>query len=204
MGRRARILRCLITVCVLMWPPSAKLSRSAPAVLNGRCRGRLDMSRFTCTWTVSNIPRLTKTLPFPPLNLPPSLTLPNPSVLPLFFPTLKPLDYQIISVCANESWFFVCSVSSFIFYWFGIVCWWRNVNCERFMGRRTPWWWRRLITVCVLMWPPSAKLSRSAPAVPPPPSGSATTHKTFTVDITSSTCSIWLVTWSFGVNYSHM
>jgi hypothetical protein len=35
----------------------------------------------------------------------------------------------------------------------------------------------------------------------PPPSGnaSATTHKTSTVDITSSPCSIWLVTWSFGV-----
>ena len=31
-----------------------------------------------------------------------------------------------------------------------------------------------------------------------------TTHKTSTVDITSSTCSIWLVTWSFGVDYSHM
>ena len=30
-----------------------------------------------------------------------------------------------------------------------------------------------------------------------------TTHKTSTVDITSSTCSIWLVTWSFGVDYSH-
>jgi hypothetical protein len=40
----------------------------------------------------------------------------------------------------------------------------------------------------------------------PPPSGnaSATTHKTSTVDITSSPCSIWLVTWSFGVDYSHM
>jgi hypothetical protein len=40
----------------------------------------------------------------------------------------------------------------------------------------------------------------------PPPSGNAstTTHKTSTVDITSSPCSIWQVTWSFGVNYSHM
>jgi hypothetical protein len=28
-----------------MWPPNAKLPRSAPAVLNGRCRARLDMSR---------------------------------------------------------------------------------------------------------------------------------------------------------------
>ena len=44
---------------------------------------------------------------------------------------------------------------------------WRNVNCGRFMGRRAriPWWWRRLITVRVLMWPPNAKLPRSAPAV---------------------------------------
>jgi hypothetical protein len=42
--------------------------------------------------------------------------------------------------------------------------WWRNVNCGRFIGC-IPWWWRRLITVCVLMWPPNAKLPRSAPAV---------------------------------------
>jgi hypothetical protein len=43
----------------------------------------------------------------------------------------------------------------------------RNVNCGPFMGRRAhiPWWWRRLITVRVLMWPPNAKLPRSAPAV---------------------------------------
>jgi hypothetical protein len=48
MGRRARIpwwWRRLITVRVLMWSPNAKLPRSAPAVLNGRCRARLDMSR---------------------------------------------------------------------------------------------------------------------------------------------------------------
>jgi hypothetical protein len=40
----------------------------------------------------------------------------------------------------------------------------------------------------------------------PPSSGnaSATTHTTSTVDITSSPCSIWLVTWLFGVDYSHM
>jgi hypothetical protein len=73
MGRRTRIpwwWRRLITVCVLMWPPNAKLPWSAPAVLNGRCRGHLDMNRSsrrrfmrsTCTWTVSNIPRLTKML----------------------------------------------------------------------------------------------------------------------------------------------
>ena len=30
-----------------MWPPNAKLPISAQAVLNGRCRARLDMSRFS-------------------------------------------------------------------------------------------------------------------------------------------------------------
>ena len=73
MGRHTRIpwwWRRLITVRVLMWPPNAKLPWSAPAVLNGRCRAHLDMNRSsrrrfmrsTCTWTVSNIPRLTKML----------------------------------------------------------------------------------------------------------------------------------------------
>jgi hypothetical protein len=38
--------RRLITVRVLMWPPNAKLPRNAPAVLNGRCRACLDMSRY--------------------------------------------------------------------------------------------------------------------------------------------------------------
>jgi hypothetical protein len=52
---------------VLMWPPSAKLPRSAPAVLNGRCRARLDMSRSSLGVVLRglpalNIPRLTKTL----------------------------------------------------------------------------------------------------------------------------------------------
>jgi hypothetical protein len=48
MGRRARIpwwWKRLITVRVIMWHPNAKLPRRAPAVLNGRCRTRLDMSR---------------------------------------------------------------------------------------------------------------------------------------------------------------
>jgi hypothetical protein len=48
--------RCLITVCVLMWPPSAKLPRSAPAVLNGRCRARLDMSRSSLCVVLRGLP----------------------------------------------------------------------------------------------------------------------------------------------------
>jgi hypothetical protein len=72
-------------------------------------------------------------------------------------------------VFANENWFFFCRVLSFIIYCdqSNRVWRWRNVNCERFIGRRAriPWWWRRLITVSVLMWPPNAKLPRSAPAV---------------------------------------
>jgi hypothetical protein len=35
-------VRVLMTV---KWPPNVKLPRSAPPVLNGRCRARLDMSR---------------------------------------------------------------------------------------------------------------------------------------------------------------
>jgi hypothetical protein len=65
MGRRAHIpwwWGRLITVRVLMWSPHAKLPRSAPAVLNGRCLSRRRFASSTCTWTVSNISRLTKTL----------------------------------------------------------------------------------------------------------------------------------------------
>jgi hypothetical protein len=73
MGGRARISRwwrSLITVRELMSPPNAKLPRSAPTVLNGRCT-RLDMSRSSLGvvlqglpargWSVT-FPRLTKTL----------------------------------------------------------------------------------------------------------------------------------------------
>jgi hypothetical protein len=50
--RRARIpwwWRRLITVRMLMWPPNAKLPWSAPAVLNGHCRARLNMRSFFVT-----------------------------------------------------------------------------------------------------------------------------------------------------------
>jgi hypothetical protein len=68
MGRRARIpwwWRRLITVRVLMWPPNAKLPRSAPAVLNGRCRGRLDMSRSSLSVVMWGLPARGRSVTFP-------------------------------------------------------------------------------------------------------------------------------------------
>jgi hypothetical protein len=110
-----------------MWPPSAKLPRSAPAVLNGRCRARLDMSRSSLGVVLRGLPARGRSVTFPV---------------------------------------------------------WR----KRCIGRTMMEW-------LTLKW--SATLSPSGNA-------SATTHKTSTVDITSSSCSIWLVTWSIGVDYSHM
>jgi hypothetical protein len=43
-------------VRVLMWPPNAKLPRSAPAVLNGRCRARLDMIRSSLGVVLRGLP----------------------------------------------------------------------------------------------------------------------------------------------------
>jgi hypothetical protein len=43
-------------VCVLMWPPNAKLPRSAPAVLNGRCRACLDMNRPSLGVALQGLP----------------------------------------------------------------------------------------------------------------------------------------------------
>ena len=68
MGRRARISwwwRRLITVRVLMWPPNAKLPRSAPAVLNGRCRARLDMSRSSLGVFLRGLPAHGRSVTFP-------------------------------------------------------------------------------------------------------------------------------------------
>ena len=68
MGRRARIpwwWRRLITVRVLMWPPNVKLPRSAPAVLNGRCRGRLDMSRSSLGVVLWGLPARGRSVTFP-------------------------------------------------------------------------------------------------------------------------------------------
>ena len=62
MGRRAR---SLITVRVLMWLPNAKLPRSAPAVLNGRCRARLDMSRSSIGVVLRGLPARGRSVTFP-------------------------------------------------------------------------------------------------------------------------------------------
>jgi hypothetical protein len=68
MVRHARIpwwWRRLITVRVLMWPPSAKLPRSAPAVLNGRCRARLDMSWTSLCVVLRGLPASGRSVTFP-------------------------------------------------------------------------------------------------------------------------------------------
>jgi hypothetical protein len=43
-------------VRVLMWPPNAKLPRSAPAVLYDRCRALLDMSRSSLGVILRSLP----------------------------------------------------------------------------------------------------------------------------------------------------
>jgi hypothetical protein len=68
MGRRARIpcwWRRLITVPVLIWPPSARLPRSAPAVLNGRYCARLDMSRSSLGVVLRGQPARAWSVTFP-------------------------------------------------------------------------------------------------------------------------------------------
>jgi hypothetical protein len=62
MGRRAR---SLITVRVLMWLPNAKLPRSAPAVLNGRYRAPLDMSRSSIGVVLRGLPARGRSVTFP-------------------------------------------------------------------------------------------------------------------------------------------
>jgi hypothetical protein len=52
-------------VDVLMWPPSAKLPRIAPAVLNGRCRARLDMSRSSFGVVLRGQPARGRSVTFP-------------------------------------------------------------------------------------------------------------------------------------------
>jgi transposase len=51
----------LMTVRVLMWPPNAKLPRSAPAVLNGRCRRVADHFRFNHSIIVRLMQRFSQT-----------------------------------------------------------------------------------------------------------------------------------------------
>ena len=68
MGRRARITwwwRRLITVRVLMWPTNAKLPRSAPAVLNGRCCASLDMRRSSLVVVLWGLPAHGRSVTFP-------------------------------------------------------------------------------------------------------------------------------------------
>jgi hypothetical protein len=149
MGRRARIpwwWRRLITVYVLLWPPNAKLPWSAPAVLNGRCRVRLDMTRSSLGVVLRGLPARGRSVTFPVrrkrcisrtmmewltlkwsatiLWLKPPLCMPTASFIYVYMTgcvRLKCHVYFSTFVFANESWFFLCRVLSFIFYWFGMV-----------------------------------------------------------------------------------
>jgi hypothetical protein len=48
-----------------MWPPNAKLPQSAPAVLNGRCRARLDMSRSSLGVALRGLTARERSVTFP-------------------------------------------------------------------------------------------------------------------------------------------
>jgi hypothetical protein len=48
-----------------MWLPNAKLPRSAPTVLNGRCRVRLDMSQFSLGVVLRSLPARGRSVAFP-------------------------------------------------------------------------------------------------------------------------------------------
>jgi hypothetical protein len=68
MGRRPRILwwwRRQIAVRLLMWPPNSKLPRSAPAVLNGHCRARLDMNRSSLSVVLWGLHARGRSVTFP-------------------------------------------------------------------------------------------------------------------------------------------
>jgi hypothetical protein len=68
MGRCPRIIwwwRRQIAVRVLMWPPNSKLPRSAPAVLNGHCLARLDMSRSSLSVVLWGLPARGRSVTFP-------------------------------------------------------------------------------------------------------------------------------------------
>ena len=48
-----------------MWPPNAKVPRSAPAVLNGRYHARLDMSRSSLGVVLRRLPARGQSVAFP-------------------------------------------------------------------------------------------------------------------------------------------
>ena len=145
-------------------------------------------------------------------------------------------------VFANESWFFLCRVLSFIFYWFGMVRRkltiperWQAVGHRRVADHfrvnhsiivRLMQRFRQMGNVtdrpCAgrprkTMPSENRLISRRARQRPFSTVGALlafgghiSTHTVIRqpiklpVDITSSPCSIWLVTWSFGLDYSDM
>jgi hypothetical protein len=174
-----------------MWPPNAKL----PAVLNGRCRARLDMSRSSLGVALRDLPARGRSVTFPVwrkrcisrtmmewltlISLPVHTYLLTCetgywSIFIYVYLTGCVMCHVYFStfVFANESCFFLCRVS-FIFYWFGMV--WRKLTIpERWqavrmhdggLSHRRVADYFRVNLPCVLMWPPNAKLPRNAPAV---------------------------------------
>jgi hypothetical protein len=118
-----------------MWPPNAILPRSAAAVLNGRCRARLDMSQSSLGVVLRGLPARGRSVTFPVWRK--RCIFSNNELISNRFAVfvtcthilfiyvymtgcVKCYVYFSTFVLANESWFCVCRVLSFIFYWFGM------------------------------------------------------------------------------------
>jgi hypothetical protein len=104
------IRRCVkCHVYFSMWPPNAKLPRSAPGVLNGHCRARLDMSRSSLGVVLRGLPARGRSVTFPVWRK------------RCISPVCK-VPRVLFNICVCErKLIFLCRVLSFIFHLFGMV-----------------------------------------------------------------------------------